>query len=93
VGKPHIGMEYAGYVAPNGYDEVVFRGDPTVQPDANPKFLAFWLREERVLAGMNVNIWDVQDDIAALVKAGYAGAAVERERLADPEVPLASLLT
>jgi 3-phenylpropionate/trans-cinnamate dioxygenase ferredoxin reductase subunit len=92
VGKPHIGMEYAGYVAPGGYDEVVFRGDPTVQPDANPKFLAFWLREGRVLAGMNVNIWDVQDDIAALVKAGYAGTGVDGQRLADPEVPLASLL-
>jgi len=93
VGKPHIGMEYAGYVAPGGYDEVVFRGDPTVQPDANPKFLAFWLREGRVLAGMNVNIWDVQDDIAALVKAGFAGTSVDKARLADPEVPLASLLT
>jgi len=41
---------------------------------------------------MNVNIWDVQDDIAALVKAGYAGTGVDGQRLADPEVPLASLL-
>ena len=25
---PSIGMEYAGYVEPGGYDQVVFRGDP-----------------------------------------------------------------
>jgi 3-phenylpropionate/trans-cinnamate dioxygenase ferredoxin reductase component len=56
---PGLGMEYAGYVGPGGYDRVVLRGDPTVGPDANPEFLAFWVKDGRVLAGMNANIWDV----------------------------------
>src|SRR5207248_8645659 len=47
-----VGMEYSGY-APK-WDEVVFRGDR----DAG-EFVAFWLREGVVLAGMNVNVWDV----------------------------------
>jgi 3-phenylpropionate/trans-cinnamate dioxygenase ferredoxin reductase component len=44
-------MEYSGYVEPGGYDEVVFRGDVSSR-----EFLAFWLRDGRVLAGMNVNV-------------------------------------
>jgi 3-phenylpropionate/trans-cinnamate dioxygenase ferredoxin reductase component len=90
--KPAVGMEYAGYVEPGGYDRVVFRGDPSVAAGANPEFLAFWIREDRVLAGMNMNIWDVQDSIAALVRAGYAGTQVDLGRLADPSVPLSALL-
>jgi 3-phenylpropionate/trans-cinnamate dioxygenase ferredoxin reductase subunit len=41
---------------------------------------------------MNVNIWDVQDDIQALVRAGYAGNAVDLAKLTDPDVPLAGLV-
>jgi 3-phenylpropionate/trans-cinnamate dioxygenase ferredoxin reductase subunit len=78
-----LGMEYAGYVAPGGYDDVVFRGDP-----ATGEYVAFWCSGGRVLAGMNVNVWDVQDDIQKLVRAGYAGTAVNRDRLADTSVPL-----
>ena len=37
---------------------------------------------------MNVNIWDVQDDIQKLVRAGFAGAPVDLAKLADPAVPL-----
>lgn len=78
------GMEYSGWVGPDGYDEVVFRGSP-----AEGEFLAFWLKEGRVLAGMNVNMWDVQDDIRALIRAGYAeGRTVDTARLADPDAPL-----
>jgi 3-phenylpropionate/trans-cinnamate dioxygenase ferredoxin reductase component len=79
-----LGMEYAGWVAPGGYDRVVFRGDPA----AGPAFLAFWVRDGRVLAGMNVNVWDVQDDIQRLVRAGHTGRPVDLARLADPGVPL-----
>ena len=58
-----LGMEYAGYVEPGGYDEVVFRGDVPGR-----EFIAFWMAGDgRVLAGMNVNIWDVNDAISALV--------------------------
>jgi 3-phenylpropionate/trans-cinnamate dioxygenase ferredoxin reductase component len=81
-----LGMEYSGWVAPDGYDEVVFRGSVDTR-----EFLAFWTREGRVLAGMNVNIWDVQDDIQALVRAGYAGKAIDLGKLADTDVPLADL--
>jgi NADPH-dependent 2,4-dienoyl-CoA reductase/sulfur reductase-like enzyme len=90
---PSIGMEYAGYVAAGGYDRVVFRGSTTVEADANPEFLAFWTSEGRVLAGMNVNIWDVQESaIQPLVRAGHAGVAVDLDRLADPDVALTDLI-
>jgi 3-phenylpropionate/trans-cinnamate dioxygenase ferredoxin reductase component len=79
-----LGMEYAGYVEPGGYDEVVFRGDV-----GQREFVAFWLGGGRVRAGMNVNVWDVNDAIQALVRAGKP---VNVSRLADPEVPLEALL-
>ncbi|QIP88058.1 FAD-dependent oxidoreductase [Streptomyces sp. Tu 2975] len=79
-----MGMEYTGYVEPGGYDEVVFRG----QRDTR-EFIAFWLAEGRVLAGMNVNVWDVTDPIRDLVTSGRP---VDAKRLADPDVPLGDLL-
>jgi 3-phenylpropionate/trans-cinnamate dioxygenase ferredoxin reductase subunit len=82
-----LGMEYAGYVQPGDYDQVVFRGDVDRR-----EFIAFWVSGDRVLAGMNVNVWDVQDDIQKLVRAGYTSRGVDRERLADPSVPLAECL-
>jgi 3-phenylpropionate/trans-cinnamate dioxygenase ferredoxin reductase subunit len=78
-----LGMEYVGYVRPGGHDRVVFRGDV-----AKREFLAFWLREDRVLAGMNVNVWDVSEDIQRLARAGHP---VDPDRLADPSVPLTDL--
>ncbi|MFB6890531.1 NAD(P)/FAD-dependent oxidoreductase [Kitasatospora sp. NPDC056327] len=78
-----LGLEYVGWVEPGGYDRVVFRGDP-----AGREFIAFWLREGRVLAGMNVNVWDVTDPVRALVRSGRA---VDVKALADPEVPLGDL--
>ena len=81
-----LGMEYAGWVEPGGYDRVVFRGD-----QAGGEFIAFWLKDDRVLAGMNVNVWDVQDQIQALVRAGFAGTPVDAATLADPAVPLSDL--
>jgi 3-phenylpropionate/trans-cinnamate dioxygenase ferredoxin reductase subunit len=79
-----LGMEYAGYVEPEGYDRVVFRGDVPGR-----EFIAFWLGSDgRVLAGMNVNIWDVNDAITALVRSGRpVGAAA----LEDAATPLESL--
>ncbi|MGW1025634.1 NAD(P)/FAD-dependent oxidoreductase [Streptomyces sp. NPDC002577] len=79
-----LGMEYAGYVEPGGYDQVVFRGDV-----AGREFIAFWLADSRVLAGMNVNTWDVNDQIQALVRAAQP---VDIHMLTDPQVPLESLL-
>ena len=82
-----LGMEYSGYVAPGRYDQVVFRGDPSKY-----EFLAFWVNEGRVIAGMNTNIWDVQNQIQALVRAGYSGQQADLTRLADPAIPLEDLL-
>ena len=55
-----LGMEYTGYTEPDGHDQVVIRGDLHAR-----EFIAFWLRDQRVLAGMNVNIWDVTEPIQA----------------------------
>ncbi|HVQ89403.1 MAG TPA: FAD-dependent oxidoreductase [Mycobacteriales bacterium] len=78
-----LGMEYAGWAPPGRYDQVVFRGDVPGR-----EFIAFWLRDGRVVAGMNVNIWDVSDDIQDLIRAG---GAVDPARLTDPKVPLAEV--
>ena len=78
-----LGMEYSGYVEPDGYDEVVFRGDA-----GQREFIAFWLSGGRVLAGMNVNIWGVNDAIQGLVRAGQP---VGLDALQDPDRPLESL--
>ncbi|MFJ4467970.1 NAD(P)/FAD-dependent oxidoreductase [Streptomyces sp. NPDC089424] len=79
-----LGMEYTGYVAPGGYDRVVFRGDTAAR-----EFVAFWMSGNRVLAGMNVNVWDVIDDIRDLV---LSRAGVDDARLRDPGVPLDALV-
>ena len=77
-----LGMEYSGYVEPDGYDAVVFRGDVDRR-----EFIAFWLDDGgRVLAGMNVNVWDVNDAIQALV-LGLAGQW-SRPRCAIRRCPL-----
>jgi 3-phenylpropionate/trans-cinnamate dioxygenase ferredoxin reductase component len=81
-----LGMEYAGWVEPGGYDSVVFRGDVDAR-----EFIAFWVSGGRVLAGMNVNVWDVQDAIQALVRNGFAGKTVDLAKLTDPAVPLTEL--
>jgi 3-phenylpropionate/trans-cinnamate dioxygenase ferredoxin reductase subunit len=77
-----LGMEYSGL---SGADaQVVTRGDTDSR-----EFLAFWLEDGRVQAAMNVNIWDVTDDLQALVRADRP---VDTARLADPAVPLKDLL-
>jgi 3-phenylpropionate/trans-cinnamate dioxygenase ferredoxin reductase component len=76
-----VGMEYAGF-APT-WDRVVFRGDP-----ASREFIAFWMVQDRVVAGMNVGIWDVTDEIQRLLRARVP---VADRRLADPEIPLEDL--
>jgi 3-phenylpropionate/trans-cinnamate dioxygenase ferredoxin reductase subunit len=76
-----VGMEYAGFAT--SWDRVVFRGDP-----ASREFVAFWMAGDRVLAGMNVNVWDVNDMIQQLIRQG---SSVDDRRLADPDVPLEDL--
>jgi 3-phenylpropionate/trans-cinnamate dioxygenase ferredoxin reductase subunit len=75
-----LGMEYTGYATPGGYERVVFRGDV-----GKREFVAFWMSRGQVLAGMNVNIWDVTDDIRDLIRDGLP---VDPERLANPDIPI-----
>jgi 3-phenylpropionate/trans-cinnamate dioxygenase ferredoxin reductase subunit len=77
-----VGMEYSGY-AP-AWDEVIVRGDIRTG-----EFVAFWLQARRVLAGMNVNVWDVNEHVQALIRSRQP---VDVAALADPETPLASLV-
>lgn len=79
-----LGMEYVGYVEPGEADQVVIRGDVAAR-----EFIAFWLRDDRVLAGMNVNVWDVVDQVKALITSG---ARVDPVKLADPAIPLADVI-
>lgn len=80
-----VGMEYTGHAPPGSYAQVVCRGDV-----AKREFVAFWLDADgRLLAGMNVNVWDVADTLAQLIRSG---APLEPGALADPDVPLTALL-
>lgn len=58
-----LGMEFSGDI--QGYDEVAYRGSVD-----DLEFVAYWLREGRVIAGMNVNVWDVVGDIQELIRTG-----------------------
>ena len=80
-----LSMEYAGYTEPGGYDQVIFRGDVQQR-----EFIAFWLGGGRVLAGMNVNIFGVNETIKAIVRGGRT---VDPGRLANPDVPLEEFLS
>jgi NADPH-dependent 2,4-dienoyl-CoA reductase/sulfur reductase-like enzyme len=75
-----LGMECAGLPLPGTYDQVVYRGDADAL-----EFIAFWLKEGRLVAGMNVNIWDVNDDIQGLIRSAKP---LDPARLSDPAIPL-----
>jgi 3-phenylpropionate/trans-cinnamate dioxygenase ferredoxin reductase subunit len=78
-----LGMETAGLPEPGSYDQIVYRGDREAR-----EFIAFWLSGGAVVAGMNVNVWDVSDDIQALIRTRRP---VDEPRLADPDVPIPAL--
>jgi 3-phenylpropionate/trans-cinnamate dioxygenase ferredoxin reductase subunit len=79
-----LGMEYVGHAPPGSYTNVTIRGDLAAR-----EFIAFWLDgESRVLAGMNVNVWDVIDPIKAIIRSRRP---VDTDRLANPDVPLTEL--
>jgi NADPH-dependent 2,4-dienoyl-CoA reductase/sulfur reductase-like enzyme len=79
-----LGMEAAGLPLPGSYDKVVYRGDSNAL-----EFIAFWLdKENHLVAGMNVNIWDVNDDIQSLIRAAKP---LDPARLADPAVSLSEV--
>jgi 3-phenylpropionate/trans-cinnamate dioxygenase ferredoxin reductase subunit len=73
-----LGMEYSGLAT--AWDRVVVRGDL-----ATREFIAFWLKDQRVIAGMNANVWDVVEPVQTLIRGGLP---VDPVRLADPDIPL-----
>jgi 3-phenylpropionate/trans-cinnamate dioxygenase ferredoxin reductase component len=77
-----VGMEYSGLADPD--DQVVFRGSRD-----DGEFIAFWLRDGRVTAGMNVNVWDVNEDVQALIRSRKQ---VEVAALTDGDTELKSLI-
>jgi NADPH-dependent 2,4-dienoyl-CoA reductase/sulfur reductase-like enzyme len=79
-----LGMEYSGWAPPGSYDQVVIRGDA-----GKREFIAFWVKDGRVLAGMNVNVWDVTEPVQRLIRSK---ARVDPEALADPQTPLDTLV-
>jgi 3-phenylpropionate/trans-cinnamate dioxygenase ferredoxin reductase subunit len=79
-----VGLEYAGFVPRGVSAEVVFRGDPD-----SGEFMAFWLADKRVLAGMHVNVWDTIDDVQALIRSK---AEVDAHDVSDPGISLSDLL-
>jgi 3-phenylpropionate/trans-cinnamate dioxygenase ferredoxin reductase subunit len=76
-----VGMEFVGDAV--GSDDLVVRGD-----SGERELVAFWLAAGRVVASMAVNVWDVIEDAKRLITSR---AVVERDRLADPSIPLDTL--
>jgi 3-phenylpropionate/trans-cinnamate dioxygenase ferredoxin reductase component len=77
-----MGIEYVGSIGPDGYDEVILRGDVPAR-----QLTAFWVRADRVVAGMHANDWDAIDAIRSIMAAGR----VNLSRLRDPSIPLDAL--
>jgi 3-phenylpropionate/trans-cinnamate dioxygenase ferredoxin reductase subunit len=73
-----LSMEYSGLATT--WDRVVIRGDLAAR-----KFIAFWLKDQRVAAGMSANVWDVTEPVQTLIRSGRP---VDPARLADPDIPL-----
>jgi 3-phenylpropionate/trans-cinnamate dioxygenase ferredoxin reductase component len=77
-----VGMEYSGFA--ETWDRVVLRGD-----SGSRELIAFWIEDRRVIAAMNVNVWDVHDALRDLIRSRQE---VDPERLADPDVALDELV-
>jgi 3-phenylpropionate/trans-cinnamate dioxygenase ferredoxin reductase subunit len=78
-----VGMEFSGWIGPDGYDRLVTRDDV-----AGQAFHAFWLADDRVVTGMQVNLWD--DGVAPVEELIRSRQPVNPDRLADASVPLAA---
>ena len=77
-----VGMEYSGYAT--DWDEIVYRGAL-----ADGAFIAFWLKDQRVIAGMNVNVWDVNEQVQTLIRSRQQ---IDVAALLDEDTPLRELV-
>ena len=79
-----LGMEYIGHATRDDTARVVVRGDV-----GKREFVAFWLDDQdRILAAMNVNVWDVPDEVKPLIAAG---TVVDPDKLTDPDTAYADV--
>lgn len=84
-----LGSEYIGYAVEDSYDQVLVRGNLSTR-----EFVAFWVSTEteggpvQIQAAMNVNVWDVIDEIKPLIAEQRP---VDATRLVDPDVPFSAL--
>lgn len=78
-----LGMEYSGFGPLTRDAEIVYRGDRDGR-----EFISFWVADGRVVAGMNVNVWDVNEAVQGVIRRGHR---VDPLRLADSGVPLEEL--
>ena len=78
-----LGMEYSGYGTLARDAAVVYRGDRDAR-----EFITFWLLGGRVVAGMNVNVWDVNEAVQGLIGSGRT---VDSTRLVDSSIDLADV--
>jgi NADPH-dependent 2,4-dienoyl-CoA reductase/sulfur reductase-like enzyme len=78
-----LGMEYSGFGPLARGADIVYRGDRERR-----EFISFWVAEGRVVAGMNVNVWDVNEAVQGIIRRGNR---VDPRRLADEQVPLEEL--
>ena len=70
-----LGLEYVGHPGPDGFDRVVVTGD-TDGPVEGRTFRVWWLRGDRVVAGMHVNDWDAIGRVRELVGTDADEAAL-----------------
>ncbi|MFB6608952.1 NAD(P)/FAD-dependent oxidoreductase [Agromyces sp. NPDC056379] len=78
-----LGMEYSGFGPLTRDAQIVYRGDRDGR-----EFISFWVADGRVVAGMNVNVWDVNEAVQGVIRRGHR---VDPSRLADAGVPLEEL--
>jgi NADPH-dependent 2,4-dienoyl-CoA reductase/sulfur reductase-like enzyme len=76
----NLGMEYSGFPSLARDAKLVYRGDRNAR-----EFIAFWVLDGTVVAGMNVNVWDVNEQVQRIIRSANV---VDLVRLADENVPL-----
>jgi 3-phenylpropionate/trans-cinnamate dioxygenase ferredoxin reductase subunit len=77
-----VGMEFSGDTSQS--DQLIFRGRRE-----SGEFIALWLYRGCVVAGMNVNVEDVNEHIQALIRSRRQ---VDPAALADADTPLETLV-
>jgi 3-phenylpropionate/trans-cinnamate dioxygenase ferredoxin reductase subunit len=78
-----LSMSYLGHV--REWDELVVRGSREL---AEPKFVAWYLREGTPRAALIVNDWDAEDPVREVIRRAQP---VDPDRLADQSVALGDL--